>query len=75
MIKNPFGNVGEVSLTPGLERSPGEGNGYPLRYSCLGNSMVRGAWQARVHEVARVGHDLVTKPPPTTLHKIIRMWP
>ena len=42
----------------------GEGNGKPLQYSCLENSLDRRAWQATVHEVARVGHDLVTKPPP-----------
>ena len=36
----------------------------PLQYSCLENPMKRGAWQATVHGVARVGHDLVTKPPP-----------
>ena len=35
------------------ERSPGEGNGNPLKYSCLGNSMDRGAWQVTVHEVAK----------------------
>ena len=40
-------------LTPGLGRSPGEGNGNPLQYSCLENSMDRGAWQARVHRVAK----------------------
>ena len=45
-------------------RSPEEGNGNPLQYSCLGNPMDRGAWWATVHGVARVGHDLTTKPPP-----------
>ena len=43
----------------------GEGNGNPLQYSCLENPMVRGDWQVTVHKVARVGHDLVTKPPTT----------
>ena len=42
-------------------RSLGEGNGNTLQYSCLGNSMDRGAWQAIVHGVARVGPDLATK--------------
>ena len=42
----------------------GEGNGSPLQYSCLGNPMDRGTWQATIHGVTRVGHDLVTKPPP-----------
>ena len=44
----------------------GEGNGNPLQYSCLENPMHGGAWQATVHGVTRVGHDLVTKPPTTT---------
>ena len=38
---------------PGSERSPGEGNGYPLQYSCLENSTDRGAWRATVHRVAK----------------------
>ena len=46
---------------PGSERSPGEGNGNPLQYSCLENSTDRGAWQATVHGVVRVGHNLATK--------------
>ena len=41
----------------------GEGNGNPLHYSCLENPMNRGAWQAAVHGVARVGRDIATKPP------------
>ena len=40
-------------LTPGLGRSPGEGNGNPLQYSCMENSMDRGAWWATVHGVAK----------------------
>ena len=44
-----------------LGRSPGEGNGNPLQYSCLGNPMDRGAWRATVHGLQRVRHDLVTK--------------
>ena len=43
---------GEIAC-PGLRRSPEEGNGYPLQYSCLENSMDRGAWQAIVHSVAK----------------------
>ena len=43
---------------------PGEGNGKALQYSCLENPMDREAWQATVHGIARVGHDLATKPPP-----------
>ena len=43
------GNLGSI---PGSRRSPGEGNGYPLQYSHLGNSIVRGAWWTTVHRVA-----------------------
>ena len=57
-------NAGDPGLIPGSGRSPGEGNGNPLQYSCLENPMDRVAWKATVHGVARVGHDLVTKPPP-----------
>ena len=42
-------NVGALGLIPGSERSPGEGNGNPLQYSCLENPMDRGAWRATVH--------------------------
>ena len=42
----------DLGLIPGLGRSPGEGNGYPLQYSCLENSMDRGIWQATLHGVA-----------------------
>jgi len=44
-------SVGDLSSIPGLGRSPGKGNGYPLQYSCLKNSMDRGAWRATVHGV------------------------
>ena len=57
-------NAGDPGLIPGSGRSPGEGNGNPFQYPCLENPMDRGAWKATVHGVARVGHDLVTKPPP-----------
>ena len=46
-------NAGDLGLIPGLGRSPGEGNGYPLQYCCLENSMGRGAWQATVHGVTK----------------------
>ena len=58
-------NAGDPGSIPGSGRSPGEGNGNPLQYSCLENPMDRGAWQATVLGVARVGHDLVIKPPPS----------
>ena len=46
-------NEGDSSSIPGLRRSPGGGNGYPLRYSCLENPMDRVAWWATVHRVAK----------------------
>ena len=46
-------SAGDPGLTPGSGRSPREENGYPLQFSCLENSMDRGAWQATVHEVAK----------------------
>ena len=45
-------NAGNPGSVPGLGRSPGEGNGYRLQYSCLENLMDRGAWRATVHVVA-----------------------
>ena len=42
-------NMGNPGLIPGSGRSPGERSGYPFQYSCLENSMDRGAWQAIVH--------------------------
>ena len=56
-------SAADLGSIPGSGRSPGEGNGNPLQYSCLENPMDRGAWRATVHGVARVRHDLVTKPP------------
>ena len=47
------GDTGDVCLIPGSGSSPGEGNGNPLQYTCLGNSMGRGAWQTTVHGVAK----------------------
>jgi len=49
VVKNPPANARAAGLIPGLGRSPGEGNGNPLQYSCLGNPMDRGAWWATVH--------------------------
>ena len=46
-------NAGDLGLIPGLGRSPGEGNGNPLQYSCLENFTDRGAWQVTVHGVAK----------------------
>ena len=48
VVKNLPANAGDLGLILGLERSPGEGNGYPLQYSCLENPMDRGAWPSAV---------------------------
>ena len=59
MVNNPPANAGDArdtSLIPGSGRSPGEGNGNPLQYSCLENLMDGGAWWATVHGVAK-SHD------------------
>ena len=56
VVKNLPGNVadaGDVGLIHGLERSPGGGHGNPLQYSCMGNPMDRGAWQATVYGVTK----------------------
>ena len=56
-VKNPFANAGdvrEVGSIPGLGRSTGEGNGNPLQYSCLQNSMDIEAWQATVRRVTEL---------------------
>ena len=50
-------NVGDLGSIPGLGKSPGEGNGNPLQYSCLENPVDRGAWWATVHGSQGVGHD------------------
>ena len=53
LVKNPPANAGDTGMIPGSRRSHGEGNGNPLQYSCPGNPMDRGAWQAAVHGVAK----------------------
>ena len=53
MVKNPPVHAGDVGSIPGLGRSPGEGNGNPLQYSCLENPMDREAWKATIHGVAK----------------------
>ena len=53
-------NAEDPSSNPGLRRSPGEGNGNPLQYSCLENPMDGGTWWATVHGSQRVGHDWAT---------------
>ena len=56
MVKSPpanAGNAGDVDSMAGSGRSPGEGNGNPLKYPCLGNTMDRGAWWATVDGVTK----------------------
>ena len=58
--KNSLANAGDArdaGLIPGLGRSPGEGNGNPLQYSCMENSMDKGAWWATTLGSHRVGHE------------------
>ena len=53
MIKNLPVNAGDTGSISGLGRCPGGGHGNPLQYSCLENSMDKGAWQATVHGVSK----------------------
>ena len=53
MVKNPPANTGNSGSIPGSGRSPPEGNGNPLQYSCLENYMDRKAWWATVYEIAK----------------------
>ena len=53
VVKNPSANAGDAVLIPESGRSPGEGNGNPFQYSCLGNPADRGAWWVTVPEVAK----------------------
>ena len=60
VVKKPLADVGDTGdsgLIPESGRSPGEGNGNPLQYFCLGNSMDRGGWWAAVRRVATAGFD------------------
>ena len=61
VVKNLPANTGDADSIPGSGRSSGEGNGNPVQYSCLENTMDRGVRQATVHGVTRVGHNLATK--------------
>ena len=67
MVKILSASAGDIRNTgsiPGSEKSPGEGNGSPLQYSCLENPMDREAWRATVHGITKVRHDSATKPLP-----------
>jgi len=56
MVKNLPAIARDLGSAPGLGRSPGEGSGYPLQFSCLENSMNRGTWQAAFHGLQKVVH-------------------
>ena len=69
VVKKPPANAGDASSIPGSGRSPGEGNGNPLRYSCLENSTDRGGWWATAHGVAKESdttQQLISKKQPFT---------
>ena len=69
VVKNTPANVGDrLGFGRWIGRSPGERNGNPLQYSCLENPMDSGTWQAIVHGVTSVRHNLLTEPPPETGH-------
>ena len=53
VVKNPPAKEGDLGSIPGSGRFPGEGNGNPLQYSCLGNPTDRGPWPATVHGVTK----------------------
>ena len=62
VVKNPPANAGDAGSIPGSGRSPGEENGHPLQYSCLGNPMNRGGLAGySPWGLKRIGHDSVTK--------------
>ena len=63
-------NPGDAGSLPGSGRSPAEGNGNPLQYSCLGNFMDGGAWRAMVHGVTRSRTGLSTHTPRCQFHNI-----
>ena len=57
-VKKSACNAGDLGLIPGSGRSPGEGNGYTLQYSCLEDSMDIGTWRPKVHRVAEIQAQL-----------------
>ena len=68
MVKSPHATAGgarDTGSIPGSGRSPGVGNGTPLQYSCVENSMVKGAWQSTVHGVSKES-DMTERPSTNT---------
>ena len=73
LVAQSVKNQSTCRMIPESGISPGEGNGNPLQYSCLGNPMDRGAWRATVLRVTKsLGYNLTTKPPPP--HKQYDFW-
>ena len=73
MVKNPPANAGDTGSVPGLGRFPGGENGNPLQYSCLENSMDRGAQKATVHRVAESQIGLSTEQSTNSYNKSINL--
>ena len=72
IVKNLPLMAGDLGLIPVLGRSPGEGNGNPPQYSCLENSMDRGAWQPIVHGITKESYmTLVTKQQQQTIAMVV----
>ena len=67
-VKASASNAGDLGSIPGSGRSPGEGNGNLLQYSCLENPMDGGGWWATVHGSQRVGHNTTERLHFTSLH-------
>ena len=59
MVKNPSANVGDIGLIPGSGRSPGEGNGNPLQYSCLENPIEESQWTEESSSLQSLGSQRV----------------
>ena len=74
MVKNLPANAGDMGSIPGLGRSPEEGNGDPLQYSCLVNSMDRGTWQATVHGVTETIATEILEQYIDCECPVIKMW-
>ena len=67
------GDIRDVGLIPGLGRSPGEGHGNPLQYSCLRNPLERGAWWVTVHRVTKSQMGLNRLSTHTKLHMVVHV--
>ena len=72
VVKTPPANAGTAHPIPGSARSPREGNGSPLQYSCLGNPWTEEPGGLQFMELQRVGHDLPTKQ--QCMHTLMYMW-